>query len=57
MPDVTACYGMPFDFIAFFGYFHTVLLTINGEYVKKPNEKKSSIVGRMPKGRIVRKAE
>ena len=28
MPDVTACYGMPFDFIALFEYFHTVLFTI-----------------------------
>ena len=25
MPDVTASYGMPFDFIAFFGHFHTLL--------------------------------
>ena len=29
MPDVTASYGMPFDFIAFFRYFHTLLTTIH----------------------------
>ena len=26
IPDVTASYGMPFDFIVFFGYFHNLLL-------------------------------
>ena len=26
MPDMTASYGTPFDFIAFFGCFHTFLM-------------------------------
>ena len=29
MPDVTANYGKPFDFITFYGHFHTLLLTIH----------------------------
>ena len=29
MLDVTASYGMTFDFIAFFWHFHTLLLTIH----------------------------
>ena len=29
MPDVTASYGRSFDSIAFFGYFHTLLTTID----------------------------
>ena len=28
MPDVTASYGRPFDFITFFGYFHTLLTSV-----------------------------
>ena len=28
-PDVTVSYGRPFDFIKFFGYFHTFLTTIH----------------------------
>ena len=27
MPDVTASYGIPFDFIVFFGYFHTSFMS------------------------------
>ena len=29
MPDVTASYGIPFDFIAFFGHFYALLLAIH----------------------------
>ena len=29
MPDVTVSYGTPFNFIAFFWYFHTLLLIIH----------------------------
>ena len=28
MPDVPINYGTPFHFIVYFGYFHTLLLTI-----------------------------
>ena len=29
MPNVTESYGKSIDFIAFFGYFHTLLMTIH----------------------------
>ena len=29
MSDVTASYGKSLDFIRFFGYFHTLLMTIH----------------------------
>ena len=36
MPDVTASYGRPFDFITLFGHFHTLLLTIHDWIVVSP---------------------
>ena len=36
MPDVRASYGIPFDFIKFFGHFHTLLLTIHVWIVVSP---------------------
>ena len=38
MPDVTASSGRSFDFIAFFGYFHTLLTSIHVQsIVSSPN--------------------
>ena len=36
MPNVTISYGMPFDFIAFFGYFHIFLTSIHVSIVVSP---------------------
>ena len=40
MPCVTESYGTPYDFIEFFGYFHTLfvcLVNVHIWYVNMPN--------------------
>ena len=34
IPNVTGRYGTPFDFIVFYGYFHTLLKTIDVVHVE-----------------------